>query len=264
MIRTRNLFYSKQERLFSIWRILRLLLISVPLVIITNKLFVLLKLPFGFSPIAKLIFIASIILVTIFLDKERIQDLGLELKMKSILYIIAGIVWAYFLYIQCESICTIKSNTAFQFVNPFTIDNILSLGYYLLFIGLSEELMFRGYMISNISRDTNYIIALIISAILFSLIHLGSGDSIKNILLMGFTFTIFFGLIFIMTKNIFLAIGFHGAWDTFERLFHPLFKSADIGSNTILIILLINVFIFYLIFRKRLNFDIKTLTKHCP
>lgn len=264
MIKIKNLFYSKQNRLFSIWRLLRLLLITIPLVILANHLFGLLKLKFSFNPIAKLIFIASIILVTIFLDKENINDLGIVLKIKSVLFLICGIIWAYFCYVQIEMMGVFIFKATFKLANPLSKDTLLSLGYYILFIGLSEELMFRSYLISNFRRDTNLVIALIISAILFSLIHLGSRENVINIFLMGFVFTMFLGLIFIMTKNIFLAVGFHGAWDTFEKLFHQLLKSANINTYIPLIIILINIFVFYLIFKRKLNFHIKTLIKHSP
>jgi membrane protease YdiL (CAAX protease family) len=263
MIKVRNLFYSKQDRLFSIWRILRLFIFTIPLLIISNYLFRALKLEFSFDPIVKLIFISSIILVTIFIDKEKIEWLGIELKVKSVILFISGIIWAYFCCVQIEIVGVFTSNTGFQLVNPFSKDAIVSLLYFLFIIGLSEELFFRSYIIPNVGRDTNLAIALIISAILFSLIHFNSEATWLDILLMGFVFTLLFGLTFIMTKNIFLAIGFHGAWDAFNRLFHPLFQSGNTeGTYTKLIVILINVFVFYFIFKRMLRFDIKTLIKH--
>jgi membrane protease YdiL (CAAX protease family) len=265
MIKTRNLFYSKQERLYAIWRILRLLLISIPLLIILNKVFLLLKLKFDFSPVAKLIFIVLIILVTTFLDKEKIEELGIELKVRSIVLFVCGIIWAYFCCAQIMIIGALTSNSGLQLVNPFSRDVLVSLAYFLFIIGLSEELFFRGYLISNFGRDTNLAVGLIISAILFSLIHFNSEATWSGILLMGFVFTLLFGLTFIMTKNIFLAIGFHGAWDTFNHLFHQIFISGNTeGSYTKLIVILINVFAFYLIFNRVLKFDIKEIIKHKP
>jgi uncharacterized protein len=262
-MRVRKLFYSKQDKLFAIWRLLRLLIITIPIVIIGYQVFNLFKLDFSYGgSIAKMIFIVGIILITIFLDKEKIQDLGIEFKWISIIYFIIGIIWAYFFNIQFQIVSAAKSDSAFHFINPFTRDTILSLVYYIIFIGLSEELMFRGYIISNIKRDSNYLVALIVSSILFSLIHLGSGESIMSIFIMGTVMTLFFGLIFIMTKNIFLVVGLHGAWDAFGRLFHQIFREANMWPSTKLIVVVINLIIFYFLFSKSLNFKLKSLIQH--
>ena len=263
-MRVRKLFLSKQDKLFAVWRLLRLLIITVPIVIIGNQVCNLFNLDFSYGPIAKLIFIAGIILVTIYLDKEKIQDLGIVFKWRIIAYFIIGIIWAYFFNIQFQIISLIKSENAFHFISPLTKDTLSSLIYYLVFIGLSEELMFRGYIISTIQRDSNYLVALIVSAILFSLIHMGSGESIMNIFIMGTVMTLFFGLIFIMTRNIFLVVGLHGAWNAFERLFHEFFKQANMWPHTKMIVVIINLIIFYFLFRKPLHFELKSLIKHRP
>lgn len=263
MKKTRDLFYSKQEKLFSIWRLLRLIVIAGLLIFTINLLFRLCKFQFN-DIVFKLTFVASIILVNVFLDKEKLEWLGIELKIKSIIFFIIGIIWAYICKTQIEIVSAFASSTTIHLANPFSKDAIISLVFFLFVIGLSEELLFRSYIIPNVARDTNLAIAFIISAILFSLIHFGFGTSVKDVFIMGFAFTIFLGLIFVMTKNIFIAVGFHGAWDAFGKLFSPLLKSANSWHYTPLIILLVNISIFYLIFRKRLNFDIKELIKHRP
>jgi membrane protease YdiL (CAAX protease family) len=257
VIKIRKLFYSKQGRLFSIWRFLRLFIVYGPLIhgILYNilKLFNI-KIPGKYDPLT---IVAAIILTTVFLDKEKIESLGIEFKLKSLILFICGILWAYFCCVQIEIIGVFTSNSTFQFHNPFTIETISSLGYYVLIIGLSEELLFRSYLISNIGRDLNLIIALIISSILFSLMHIvsGSWSNIPVGFSGGFIFTLLFGLTFIMTKSIFLAIGFHGAWDTLIRLFN----SEKIGIEIILIVLFLNTLIFYLIYKRVTNFDNKSL-----
>lgn len=260
----RKIFFSKQDKLFAIWRILRLLIITVPIVIIGNKIFNLFDSDFSYGAISKLIFIAGIIVITLFVDKEKIQDLGIEFKWRSVSFFIIGILWAYFFNIQFQIISIVKSSNDFHFINPFTKDTLSSLIYYIIFIGLSEELMFRGYIISTVKRDSNYLVALILSSILFSLIHVGLGESILNIFIMGTVMTLFFGLVFIMTRNIFLVVGLHGAWDAFERLFHETFKHAEMWPHAKMIVVILNLIIFFFLFRKSLNFKMKELIKHRP
>jgi membrane protease YdiL (CAAX protease family) len=257
MIKLKNLFFSDQGRLYSIWRVLRLFIVYGPLIhgILFNLLkFINIKIPGKYDPLT---IVAAIILTTVFLDKEKIQSLGIEFKLKSLILFICGILWAYFCCVQIEMTGVFTSNSVFQFHNPLTIQTLSSLVYYILIIALSEEMLFRSYLISNIGRDLNLIIALIISSVLFSLLHIvmGSWSNIPVGFAGGFIFTLLFGLTFIMTKNIFLAIGFHGAWDTYIHLFN----SERIGIGVILLILLLNTLIFYLIYKKATNFSNKSL-----
>jgi hypothetical protein len=267
MIQIKNLFYSKEGRLFSIWRILRLFLVYGPLLhgfkYLFEKLFNL-TIPVEYDALT---IVVAVILTTLILDNEKLEWLGIELKVKSIMLFICGILWAYFFCVQIEIIGVLKSNTVFQLMNPFTKSAILDLAYYLFVIGLSEELLCRSYIISNVGRDTNIIIGLIVSTIVFTLIHFFSGSwgpwkGFHVGLVYGFVFTLLFGLTFIMTKNIFLAIGFHGGYDAFNSLFQ---MSFNIGMNVVIItVLFMNILIFYLIFKRILNFEIKTLLKPWP
>jgi membrane protease YdiL (CAAX protease family) len=264
MIKTRNLFYSKQSRLFSIWRLLRLFLVYGP--VIHGFMYLICKLfnvtiPSRYDAFTIVI---AVVLTTLYLDKERIESLGIELKMKSLVLFISGILWAYFLCVQIEIVGFCTTNSTFQLVNPFTKSILLSLLYFLFIVGLSEELLFRSYIMRNVGRDTNIVIGIIISAILFTLWHFINGAWSNNPLGLsiasGFIFTLFCGVSFIMTKNIFIAVGFHGAWDVFNQSFH----SGNFGFMINFLVILINLIAFYLIFKRRLNFDIKTLKKHWP
>jgi membrane protease YdiL (CAAX protease family) len=263
MTNLRNLFYSKQGKLFSIWRYLRLIVISFLATLFGSKLFNVLNIPFSIYP-NKLIAIASIILVTIFIDKEKIDSLGIELKIKSFILIVIGIIWAYFCFVQIEVIGIFTSKSGFQLENPFSSHAISLLGYYLFFISLPEELLYRSYLISNVKRDFNSIVAIFISFIIFSGVHFVSG-AWTNVsqLAFGFMFTLLCGLTFVLTKNIFIAVGFHGAYNTYNDLFN----SGGTGMTIILIVLLINTLIFYLIYKKTANFNSKSLiiwTRHLP
>jgi membrane protease YdiL (CAAX protease family) len=261
MIKPKNLIYSKQGNLLSIWRILRLLLIGFLLVITINSLFRLFKSEISFD-IARLIFVVAIILVTILIDKERIESLGIELKSRSIIFLICGIIWAYFYTVQIEIVEYFTFNTGFQLVNPFSKTAILSLGYFIFIVALVEELLFRSYLINNISRDSNVVVALIISFVLFTFVHIivGSWQNVTITWVDGFVFSLLLGLTFIMTKNIFLAVGFHGAYNSFSVLSHSL-NNHYFNAMVSLIIMVTNLLLFYLIYSKVAAFDIKTLTK---
>jgi membrane protease YdiL (CAAX protease family) len=86
----------------------------------------------------------------------------------------------------------------------------------MLFVAFYEEAVFRGYILGNLMESFNKWIALLISALLFTLFHLvnpGIGFiPMLNIFLAG----ILLGINYIYTKNLWFAILFHLAWNFFQ------------------------------------------------
>lgn len=86
----------------------------------------------------------------------------------------------------------------------------------MLFVAIYEEVVFRGYILSNLMESFNKWIALLLSALLFTLFHIinpGIGFiPMLNIFLAG----ILLGINYIYTKNLWFAILFHLAWNFFQ------------------------------------------------
>lgn len=83
-------------------------------------------------------------------------------------------------------------------------------------VAISEEVIFRGYILSNLLQSANRWIALSISSAVFALVHLGnpgiSALAIINIIVAGFLL----GLNYIYTKNLWFSIFFHFSWNYFQ------------------------------------------------
>jgi membrane protease YdiL (CAAX protease family) len=103
-------------------------------------------------------------------------------------------------------------------------------------VGVSEETLFRGYVLVELSRAVSFWPAAVVWALLFALPHaLQAGDNALG----GFEAGLFAfaaAAAFRWTGSLWLAIGYHAAWDfgesfvygvpdsgqvTAERLFHP-------------------------------------------
>jgi len=88
-------------------------------------------------------------------------------------------------------------------------------GFILFFIvqSFSEEIIFRGFMIPMIQYRIGTMAALIISSLLFFVVHLGN----PNASILGMINLIFggllMGLIFLKYKNIWAPTGFHASWN---------------------------------------------------
>jgi len=91
----------------------------------------------------------------------------------------------------------------------------LLFGFLAMFIfqSFSEEVIFRSYLIPTIERRLGTWSALIISSILFAMLHLGnvgiSWVGVSNLVLGG----VLMGLLFIRYRNIWAPTGMHFAWN---------------------------------------------------
>ncbi|WP_205512469.1 CPBP family intramembrane glutamic endopeptidase [Longitalea arenae] len=83
-------------------------------------------------------------------------------------------------------------------------------------IALTEEMVFRGYILNNLMESMNKWAALFISAALFMLAHTGNPGitsiATVNLLLAG----ALLGINFIYTRNLWFAICFHFSWNFFQ------------------------------------------------
>jgi uncharacterized protein len=92
------------------------------------------------------------------------------------------------------------------------------LGYIVLFfvVAINEEVMVRGYLLNNLSESVNKYIALLITASLFGLMHLGNA----NISIVGFINIILAGLLlgiyYVHKQNLWFPIGIHFTWNLFQ------------------------------------------------
>ena len=87
------------------------------------------------------------------------------------------------------------------------------------FVGISEELLLRGYVLKNLMVSFHKYIALIISSALFAFMHIAN----PNMDFLGMTGLFFAGLLlgyaYIVTQNLWLPIALHFSWNFFQSFF---------------------------------------------
>ncbi|MFI5151749.1 MAG: CPBP family intramembrane glutamic endopeptidase [Chitinophagales bacterium] len=100
-------------------------------------------------------------------------------------------------------------------INFSATDLFIDLGI-MFMVALSEEIVFRGYILNNLLESFNRWIALAISAILFTAVHMTNPNydfiAMMNIFLAG----ILLGLNYLYTRNLWFAIFFHFSWNLFQ------------------------------------------------
>ncbi len=100
--------------------------------------------------------------------------------------------------------------------NGFNAQTFLIDAGTLALIAISEELVFRGYILNNLMQSCNKWIALIISSLLFTIFHLNN-PGISTIPLATLFFGgILFGVNYIYTKNLWFAVLLHFSWNLFQ------------------------------------------------
>lgn len=83
----------------------------------------------------------------------------------------------------------------------------------------SEEILFRGYMLSSIMTKTGVIRAVLFTSLLFALLHVG--DTQVLVLVQLFFFGALCALLTMRTNSLWAACGLHAAWNFAFGLFFP-------------------------------------------
>ena len=160
--------------------------------------------------------VAIIYLFRIKLDEKSFMSLGLSIKKRGreiILGLSIGILVMVFLL-------AILLTLGFTEIVDFDIDFLEVLLVLLLFISVSfsEEILIRGYVLNNFMGSSNKYLALIISSLLFALMHAFN----PNISMIGlfdlFLAGILLGITYIFTKNLWFAFSLHFSWNFFQAM----------------------------------------------
>lgn len=98
-----------------------------------------------------------------------------------------------------------------------------------LFVGFNEEMITRGYLMGSIKKLSNKVFALVLVAVLFSLMHIFNDNfslvPFLNIFLAG----ILLGVVYVYTERLWFAISLHFTWNFFQG---PVFGSQVSGTVT--------------------------------
>ena len=152
-----------------------------------------------------------------FLDKENFVKLGFETKNKLNEFII-GLGMGAIIMTVGYLILLFMDEIIFQSV-LFDIKEIAISILLFILVAVMEEVFLRGYILKNLMVSFNKYTALIVSSLLFSLLHALNPNvdlfSLTNIFLAG----ILLGISYIHTKNLWFPIALHLSWNLFQTLF---------------------------------------------
>ena len=208
---------------------------------------------FIFVSLFDLVGIAIVSLMTEYSFKEYISDTALLMENKMMLLMmvcqLAGTlftVWLFQRYINREPFSSIGIEfngheddfifglliglglivTGFGILIIFNFISIASLQfsfidqlfYLCLFavVSLNEEIAMRGYILQNLSSSFNKYIALVMSSLVFMIMHIGNPNMSAIPLFNLFLAGLFLGIYCIHRKNLWFPIGAHFTWNYFQ------------------------------------------------
>lgn len=158
--------------------------------------------------------VGTILVVGLFrikIDKESFRSLGFTF---SNIYFntLQGMLFGILILTIGFGALLISNEIKFVSFNFDSIQFVQSVLLFLL-VSLSEEILMRGYVLTNLMQSFNKYIALFISAFLFSFMHLGN-DNLNAIGIVGiFIAGLFLGLGYIVSKSLWFSIALHFSWN---------------------------------------------------
>jgi len=164
---------------------------------------------------------------TRFIDRREISDFGFSLKNrgKDILY---GLLTGSLLMGIGTLVLWMNGNLNITAIN-FNFISLFQSFFIFILVSINEEVFVRGYILPNFMDSMNRYLALLLSALLFTVMHLLNPNvsflGITNILLAG----LLLGISYIFTKNLWFPIALHFSWNFFQG---PIFGFEVSGTNT--------------------------------
>ena len=149
-------------------------------------------------------------------DRESFIDIGLRISSK-IRDMVVGVFLGLFIMASAFIFLMLSDEIVFGNIKL----DIKKLVYMLLLyivVSLTEEILFRGYILRNFMYSFNRLYALLLSSVLFSIAH-GINPNFDfqafiNLFLAG----ILLGISYTYTKNLWFPISLHFSWNFFQSL----------------------------------------------
>lgn len=149
-----------------------------------------------------------------FIDKVKFKKLGFTLK-RATKQIIGGTVIGFLIISIGFILLIFFEQIIWKDTSLLPLDLVIEICLFVL-VAISEELLFRGYILNNWMQSVSRGWALIISSFMFSFIHILNPNfswiGFCNILMAG----MLLGLPYLYTRQLWFPIALHFSWNFFQ------------------------------------------------
>lgn len=161
--------------------------------------------------------ISPIIIIEKFRNVNWIKYYGLNIDSYFSGYLIRGFLYTaapfIILFIIYRILGTSEINNSFEFSKGVTVSVIL-----LLIFAAQEEIVFRGFIQSNLTQKFSNTTSIIIASLFFSFMHSMNSNYTLVASINTFLAGVLFGTMFSVTKSLWLPIFYHYFWNVFQYL----------------------------------------------
>lgn len=171
----------------------------------------------------------AVIIARRFIDKKSTLSLGLKIDGGTLKDLLFGMLVSFFmagLIFGVMAIAGLIENIGINRIGMFAfllllLPNIL--------IGWWEEIVFRGYLLQNMSEGLGLRTAVLLSCALYGIVHAANPNAgpLSTAIIVLFGFLRIYG--YLATKKLWLSIGMHIGWNFFQG---PVFGYAASGQDS--------------------------------
>ncbi|WP_296382332.1 CPBP family intramembrane glutamic endopeptidase [Winogradskyella sp.] len=172
-----------------------------------------LKRYFPFTSVILLIIATWVLFKT---DKKSLKDIGLNLSLRNISFLPLGILLGAVAFLLVKYCRALYTGETFEITTSDVNYSVILYGFYAILPQVTiEEFLFRGYAFKKTTEVSNVVIANIIFATLFMLVHILDREVIQNkamVLFLAITIPIghlLFATALLKSKTLFFPIGIH-------------------------------------------------------
>lgn len=149
-----------------------------------------------------------------YIDREKFIMLGFQMKNRSLDFMVGTLV--ALVTMISGFVLLIGFNEIKYSAIVLKFDEVVISVLLFLIVAVVEEALFRGYVLKNLMLSTNKYVALVISSVLFSLMHGFNPNMSLFSFLDLFCAGMILGITYIFTKNLWYPIGLHFGWNLFQ------------------------------------------------
>jgi len=175
--------------------------------------------------------VATFLLARLWIERRPFADLGLSTR-HLVRNLLLGFLLGFLLQGATIGILALAGwyhITSLALTSAAIVLIVQGLGIHLL-VALLEEGVFRGIIFRLLERSLGSWIAIILSGLFFGLAHLQNpGATLFGALAVALEAGILLGAAYMLTRNLWLAVGIHWAWNFFEG---PFFGTAVSGIES--------------------------------
>lgn len=158
-----------------------------------------------------LIGVSLVYLFTRFIDKKSFDALGLKFS-NLFPNSITGLLLSIFMVSTGALIIFLLNGIEWIDISG-NLNSVFFGGLLMLMVALAEEVVFRGYVLPNLSRSVNRWVALLISSMLFTIVHAGNPEIPLTALINTFLGGLLLGVTFFYSGTLWLPVLFHFGWN---------------------------------------------------